>query len=317
MIDLRVLRDHWTEPGARDVFAELVTQCVQNTYPGAQTVRPFPGDEGVDTFVGRFDEKLRVWQAKYFCDGIGKSQQQNIRESWRACRSSSVFNQIVQWTLCVPTDLAIKEHKWWQQWSRREQEQYGIQIELWAKSHFVAFSAKPALADVFNIALKRGIALASAHEALQGMRNGRQTHPLRELPQPNLFRDAIFVRKLEAAGVTQHRAARTAFYNFELLRAAVEQGGTQGEMEALTDLQLRIHELWEDAFNEFSPDQLGRAFVAIVHERVSREHRGCLDSQLPASSTHKRGGLHYWADLCQAGWTVDHQSIGAVGDDVA
>jgi hypothetical protein len=38
------------------------------------------------------------------------------------------------------------------------------------------------------------------------------------------------------------------------------------------------------------------------------------DSTLLATSlnlhlTHKRGGLHHWADICQAGWTEDYATL--------
>src|SRR5690349_12955622 len=102
MIDLRVLRDRWTEDGGRAIFAQLVTHCVRDVYPGAQAVRPDPGDEGLDTFVGDFDGELRVWQAKYFPDGVGESQREQIRKSWKACIESSHFSDVASWTLCLP-----------------------------------------------------------------------------------------------------------------------------------------------------------------------------------------------------------------------
>ena len=78
MLELRVLRDLWTEPGARRIFEQLVTHCVRAQYPSAVSIRPNPGDEGIDTLVGDFE---RVYQAKFFCDSIGKSQQAQIRNS--------------------------------------------------------------------------------------------------------------------------------------------------------------------------------------------------------------------------------------------
>src|SRR5687768_4886587 len=101
VIDLRVMRDRWTDDGAREIFAQLVTHCVRTTYPAAQAVRADPGDEGLDTFVGDFQGDLRVWQAKYFCNGIHSSQKNQIRTSWKTCLNSPRFSRVVSWTLCL------------------------------------------------------------------------------------------------------------------------------------------------------------------------------------------------------------------------
>lgn len=62
MADLRVLRNVRTEDGARSVFASLVTHCVHQRHGSAITVRPDPGDEGLDTIVGDFGDRLLVFR---------------------------------------------------------------------------------------------------------------------------------------------------------------------------------------------------------------------------------------------------------------
>lgn len=157
MIDLRILRDRWTEEGGRTVFAQLVTQCVKAVYPAAGTIRPDPGDEGIDTFVGEFEGgKLKVYQAKYFCDKVGDSQKAQIRKSWAACRKSSYFSNVVMWTLCIPIDMSFEETQWWQKWRQNEIRKTGRQIDLWPLSRFVGFYGRPELVNTFNIALERG-----------------------------------------------------------------------------------------------------------------------------------------------------------------
>jgi hypothetical protein len=309
MIDLRTLRDLWTEDGARSVFAELVTHCVRFIQPGARSIRPDPGDDGIDTFVGELDGDLHVWQAKFFCDGIGAAQQSQIRASWRACNESESIKRLVHWTLCVPTELNVAETRWWQGWCKKEMAKSQCQIELWSKSDFVGFSAQPDLANIFACALNRSGSIPNHDAAISAMR-GRASHPVRKLPGTSHLRDAIFVKKLEAAGVRQHRAARTAFYNFELLRAAIEQGGQSHETTALEDLQERIYDLWEAKYNAHHPTALGRQLVVAVEEAINAEDQARLRTSLPADVIHKKGGLHYWADICEAGWTADFKSIG-------
>jgi hypothetical protein len=314
MIDLSVMKHLWTEEGAREVFAQLVTQCVLANHPGARAIRPDPGDEGVDTFVGEFHSDVRIWQAKYFCNGIGESQQKQIRESWKACLKSSLAKRITHWTLCVPCDLSIDEEKWWQGWRAREAKNAKVPIDLWAKPHFTSFNARPGLADVFRVAMQRNEVIATAADAVAAM--GTILPRQVEKPPSNheqRMLTAVFVRKLEAAGITAHRAARSAFYNFELLRKAIEEG-TPEEVSALDDLQERTYHLWECQFNAHFPDRLGRQLFNAVEAEMKEEDTKRLASVLNLHLVHKKGGLHYWADICEAGWTKDHKTLGSDGD---
>lgn len=316
MIDLRVLRDLWTEDGARAVFAELVNQCVRSVYPGARAVRPDPGDEGIDTFVGELAGELHVWQSKCFCDGVDKVQQAQVRASWKSCIESDYIKRVARWTLCIPIELSVQELQWWQRWRERESKKWKCQIELWSKSEFVSFYGRPDLQGVFNVALQRGVAYPNFDAAISAMRSCGRPRPLiKKLPTPDCLRDAIFVRKLEAAGISQHRAARTAFYNFELLRAAIEQGGNPDEVAALEDLQERVFELWEREYNARDSDELGRPLLRAVDTAIEKEDQSKLRTSLPTDVIHKKGGLHYWADVCEAGWTVDFKAVGHEDDE--
>lgn len=309
MLDLRVLRDIWTEDGARSVFAELVNQCVLSVYKNARAIRPDPGDEGIDTFVGEFDTDLKVYQAKYFCDRIGPAQQSQIRESWKSCVESSYFSRLTLWTLCLPIELSIDEMRWWQTWAQKEIKKHRCQIELWSKTQFVAFSVKPEVERVFAIALQRGHKHDSADAALDSMRFVKSIN-LRKLPNAEHLKNAIFVRKLERAGVDKHTAARGAFYNFELLRSYIEQGNNAAELAELEDLQEKVLDLWESAYNEREPGELGRQFYASVDRLIESEDQRKLRTWLPAQTIHKKGAIHFWADACLAGWTADFETIG-------
>ncbi len=309
MLDLRVLRDIWTEDGARSVFAELMNQCVRSVYKNARAIRPDPGDEGIDTFVGEFDTDLKVYQAKYFCDRIGQAQQNQIRESWKSCVDSSYFPRLTLWTLCIPIEMSVEETRWWQSWVQKEVKKHGRQIELWTRTRFIAFSAKPEVERVFAIALQRNHKHNSADAALDSMRSLRSLN-LRKLPNPGHLRNAIFVRKLERAGVDKHVAARGAFYNFELLRSYIEQGNNDAELAELEDLEEKVLDLWESAYNEREPSELGRPFYAAVDRLIENEDQRKLRTWLPAQMIHKKGAIHFWADACQAGWTADFEAIG-------
>lgn len=309
MIDLRTLRNVWTEDGARAVFASLVTHCVHHRHGHALSVRPDPGDEGLDTIVGDFGDRLLVFQAKYFCEGLEGAQQRQIRESWNACRANGYFDRVALWTLCVPIELSAPELRWWQGWRDRQVRASGCHIELWTKSEFERFAAETSLRTVFDMAFRGGG--ADPADALSRLRAMSPPVSIRALPSAANYAHAVFVRKLEAAGVAQHRAARTAFYNFELLRNAIAQGGDPGEQDELTDLLERIYDLWEELFNGHTPTSLGRPLYNAANAAIAREDQARLvTSRVRAQALHKKGGLHYWADICEAGWTADFKSAG-------
>lgn len=308
MLDLRVLRDLWAEGGARDVFEMLVAQCVRATYPLARTIRCDPGDDGIDTFFGDLKGgSLRVWQAKYFPGGIESSQQSEIRSSFATCRKKNPSLSL--WTLCIPIPLSTTEQKWWEGWRSRESKKSKCAIELWEKSTFVAYQTKPALAPVFDMVLRRNGSSVQTVEAL-GLALGPTTALSVVSPEPSrvdAMQSAVFVRKLEAAGYREHRAARTAFYNFELLRSYVQEGGDE-DTRSLEDLSERVLALWEDEFNRREVQELGKQFVVALNDKIDDESDRRLQSTLPAQSVHKRGCLYHWADVCQAGWASDYRT---------
>lgn len=311
VFDLKQLTHRWTVDGARSVFAELVTQCVRSLYPAAEQIRPNPGDEGLDTFVGRFSGKsLKIWQAKYFPDGIGDAQKKQIRDSFKSCLNAESYKGFKAWTLCIPIDMSTAETKWWQGWKQRQQREHGCLIELWSHSRFVGFYANDALKPVFELALDSNRQFADPESAVAALQAA--THrPLEALPTSDFHSDANFVRKLEAADVREHRGARTAFYNFELLRTAVEQGGSATEKAELQDLMERLYDTWQGHFN--NADELGKPFYTHVELDLAQKDNNYLKTTLPAHLIHKKGGLHHWADLCEAGWTENFRD--AVGSD--
>lgn len=313
MLDLKVLRDLWTEPGARHVFELLVTQCVRSTYPTATTVRAAPGDEGIDTIYGTFGKSLHVWQSKYFPDGIGEDQKKQIRSSFKRCMEGPSGEDVDKWTLCVPCALSMPERRWWQGWKRRNEKKHDIQIEMWAHDAFVAFHSKPDLARVFQRAMRRGEDPLAPDVAMDMARSmvlaEERRSSLVRLPSNDQYSEAVFVRKLEAAGVRTHLAKRAAFYNYEIQRASIDARGDECEIQALDDLLVRTHALWEEEFIRAGDEALGRQFVVHVDSRIREEDTRRLATELPFQVLHKQGALYACADDCTAGWTADHHLL--------
>ncbi len=305
MLDLTVLKNRWTEEGAREVFEELVLHCAKTKTSAARRVRANPGDEGIDCFVGELNSQIRIWQAKFFCDEIGNSQKDQIRKAWKSCSTSTIINKVHHWTLCIPIHMAPDETKWWQEWIKKDSKNTTCTFDLWDKSEFVMFRVEKALSKIFDYALEQGVQHASLDDLLTGLRQPTSIKLLENLPKDDHFNEATFVKKLEAAGIKQHAAVRRAFYNFELLRNSLENH----DLKELDDLLARVHSIWEKKYNLKPETMTDKAFYYSVIDEIKAEDKKGLASPLPAGDIHKEGSIHYWADMCKAGWTENYEDL--------
>jgi uncharacterized protein YjbI with pentapeptide repeats len=115
--------------GAREYFEHLAAQLVKGECPRADKVRTHQGDDGVDVYVGELTDPtgIRVFQCKFFPQKLGKTQKDQIRDSFDRCRRSTEF-KVREWVLCVPIDLSLDEKKWFEDW-RARQGHTGIAID--------------------------------------------------------------------------------------------------------------------------------------------------------------------------------------------
>src|SRR5438876_11478829 len=102
-ISLSSLRYLWGSAGAPEKFQEMCSLLVKSEHPNAAGVRVQRGDGGVDTFAGPWaeDGDVTVYQMKYFPDGIGDSQKDQIRQSYTTARNNANFC-LTTWVLCIP-----------------------------------------------------------------------------------------------------------------------------------------------------------------------------------------------------------------------
>lgn len=121
--------------GAREKFEELCISLIKNINEGkigVSGVRANPGDGGIDIFVGEWtDEKVDIYQCKYFINGIGDSQKENIRKSFkRVLGTVEDKTKINKWYLCLPIELTNDEKKWFDNWKSEEEKSKNLNIEL-------------------------------------------------------------------------------------------------------------------------------------------------------------------------------------------
>lgn len=127
-------------------FEMLCAQLVELEVGDACRIRCNPGDKGIDILVGNVEDLSQVFQCKYFIDGVGKSQRDQIRESfWRV---NSEFHP-KKWTLCLPIDLSIDEQQWFQRF-RRMYGSFDEKIDCWGETKLLNLLCKyPRIAEVY------------------------------------------------------------------------------------------------------------------------------------------------------------------------
>lgn len=139
-ISLSDLRLHYGEAGAREKFERMCSLLIRSEYPDAQAIRVHVGDGGVDTSVGDWNgtDPVTVYQQKYFPDGLGESQKEQIRNAYNTARKNPRF-VLDRWVLCLPIDLSSDEQKWWSRWKNKKDRT----IELWGALKIEALLYEP------------------------------------------------------------------------------------------------------------------------------------------------------------------------------
>jgi hypothetical protein len=62
------------------------------------------------------------------------------------------------------------------------------------------------------------------------------------------FDQALFVRQLKEAGISQDRVARRAFFNAEVMTRDVQEREVRSELHALDAVRAQLHQMWHTRF---------------------------------------------------------------------
>lgn len=284
--------------GARSDFEQMVTQLVASTLPGVRRIEADPGDWGIDAFVGSLDDggTAAIWQSKFFVDGVGESQKQQIRNSFDAAISAAVENgyELTSWILCLPCSLSPLATKWWDGWSKRKARKHpGLIIELWDETQLLRRLLSPDGASVRRHYYGREISVRAPG-----------SRALLAPPEDGSLDGALFLRQLCEAGHVELEAAKREFFNAEILAREVLDKGVREELQDLRDGDASIHSLWEHQFNasceQYSGDQLPGLHRDVMADiRVSRN---ALMASLKPSEVHLYGMVHRVVEDGRAGW---------------
>jgi hypothetical protein len=290
-----------TEGGARQMFQGLVTDLVSLEHPTADTVAgPGGYDWGIDTYAGRFDETLSVWQSKFFLDGVGPSQQQQIRESFaQVCKDAATHGLAVDaWFLALPCDLAPQERQWFDGWSSRASKKTGIPTKLLGGSELRRQLMRPDAEFILN----------SYFGTITG--SPREAEPVVTTDDLATFDNALFVRQLDEAGMRETDAARGFFFAADALLRDLAARGDDAAKTAMNELHLEIQYVWEQHFNsrQQDADHSGR-IVGLIEEVLSGAAMVADPEPLRLRPAHRRGVAHRLVENARAGWVVHWRDV--------
>lgn len=92
-----------------------------------------PGDWGIDVLVGNPNGQVTARQAKYFINGVGHGQRQQISKSFTTAAAKAAENgyTLERWVLCIPASMDPRTTQWWQAWKAGQEAATGVVIDLW------------------------------------------------------------------------------------------------------------------------------------------------------------------------------------------
>lgn len=111
-----------------DNFALMCTCLILAECPEATPVEGKGGDEGLDTYIGEIGGELKVFQFKYFCDRIRKSQKVQIKNS---LKTAVRHHHLLSWTLVLPIEMNLTEQRWFRELCK---EHAPVQMEWWGET---------------------------------------------------------------------------------------------------------------------------------------------------------------------------------------
>jgi len=137
--------------GAPRDFEQMLGLLVRATSDkDASLVFANPGDWGIDVLAGSLNGQATVWQAKYFAQGIGRSQRAQIESSFATIIANAVANgfTLERWVLCTPVSMDNSSRQWWEKWSQAQQRETGVIVDLWDENALRELLLRPEAAAV-------------------------------------------------------------------------------------------------------------------------------------------------------------------------
>jgi hypothetical protein len=288
---------------ARALFEQMIVDLVGVLHPGCRAVRANPGDWGIDAYIGRLEPegKVDIWQAKYFADGVGKSQQTQIREAYGQALSAakSHGHEVGSWTLCLPCALSGPETKWWNGWRGRQKD--SVDIDLWPAEHLRRMILAPEADWIYS-------------SYFSDDPGDRPTRRIFDLVDDGKYEHALFVRQMLEAKIEGAAAlsdAKRAYFNAELVEADVINRESEQQREELEQVRIENHALWNTEFIAASADNTRKPATtyAAVFSNLRTHHGQAPTGSLRLHFVHRDGVMHQLVNDGSAGWLKDYERV--------
>lgn len=302
-----------SDEGGRVLFQRMLSALIAVEYKTATDIRPDPGDWGIDVMVGSLADSIMIWQSKYFYDKIGDSQKQQIRESFDSAMKHAKANgyRVDVWTLCVACELSAPEKKWWdnkvKEWSKAHPD---LQFDLWDAPRL----RRKLMSPDANAVWEEFFGSSKDAAVLQRSADG-QTEPLPLAPRAETpsYKEALFVRQMEVAGIAELDAQRYAYFNADLLVRDVAARAVPAQITAVDEIDATLQSTWEltvadpaTAPNAGDYEGSARTLYASVMRQAGATK---APEGLPLRPVHTSGLMHRIVDDTRAGWVHDWRQV--------
>lgn len=304
--DFRYLRDKHSDAGAREIFEKICTKLLQTKFESSYSVKVSHGDDGIDIFVGDLNKDVDVYQCKYFIDGIGKSQKQQIRGSYKSAKEAKNY-KVNKWFLCLPCILTIEEHKWWSNWKTRTFNLDSIPITLCDGSFLINELKRLGLYETtFDDDIRNTLS-----EILLYLNSEKERIYNEIIFNISDFTDmdydgCIFMKKLESANITNNNNCKNEFFNAEIAKCIIESKGNDEDLKVFKQLVMKVYSLWDTQFRLYANEKDGNNLLAQTYLRIEDNDTMALKALDEINLVAKKGILHQLADGCSIGWVIDY-----------
>lgn len=294
-----------SEAGAREIFERICVNLFQSMYGSpVKSVKVSKGDGGIDVLVGELPNPEKVYQCKFFLNGLGDGQRQQIRKSFKTVISN--YN-IKEWRLCLPCILNQQELLWWSKWKNEQSESTGIHIELCDGSYLIHQLKSQNMYDrEFDDDIRQQL------ELILTQLNQQKQKIFEEVIYDDMdniedeYNDFIFVKMLESAGIFDTNEYKIDFFNAEISR---QESLSKDEIKGLkiyNNLKSKVLSLWKTQFKLYNSSKNGQELLLRTYLRIEDLDSTTLQTSPEYNLLAKKGILHQLANDRKLGWVSNY-----------
>ncbi|MFQ3546591.1 hypothetical protein Q7A53_21115 [Halobacillus rhizosphaerae] len=130
-----------------------------------------------------------------------------------------------------------------------------------------------------------------------------------ELDETMDYSEAMFVTKLELAGIFDNEDCQQEFFNADILKSTIESRGIDTETKRFAMLTHNVKSVWKNKYRPYKDEKDGNELLSQVYTRIEDLDKTTLSvKELDIPLLVKKGILHQLSDECEVGWTKNYLS---------